>query len=276
MNKLLCAGFARLWKNKIFWAGILLMPAFLVFVMLSDYRLMQSGGPAYTLDLFVPGCMMFFGCFTAVFAALFLGTEYSDGTIRNKLIAGHGRISLYLSTLLLTAAASLLVCAVSVLVTFAVGLPLFGPPTNLSGLLQKLGAGLLLILSYSALFTLPAMLIHNKPILSVTCVIAYFALLFAAIYVTARLEAPEYIENSYTLSVNGAIVPQDPYPNPGYLQGTARTVFEFFRDFLPTGQSLSFSQYDLPSAPRMCLFSLLLTLGVTAVGIPVFCRKDLK
>ena len=50
---------------------------------------------------------MIHGVMLAAFVPLFLGADYSDGTIRNKLIAGHRRSGIYLS--------DLLVCLLSVL-----------------------------------------------------------------------------------------------------------------------------------------------------------------
>ena len=79
MNKLLSAGFSRLWKNKVFWIGILLMSGMLIFVLVSNYRDMmrysEEARVGYIPDTFLPGCFMFIGCFTSGFAALFLGTE---------------------------------------------------------------------------------------------------------------------------------------------------------------------------------------------------------
>ena len=35
------------------------------------------------------GCALFIGIVMAVFCSLFIGTEYSEGTIRNKIIIGQ-------------------------------------------------------------------------------------------------------------------------------------------------------------------------------------------
>lgn len=281
MRKLLSAGFARLWRNKVFWTGHILISGVIILAMLSNYREQQQYYDfTYTSDTFIPGCYMFIGCFTAVFAALFLGTEYSDGTIRNKLIAGHTRASLYLSSLILTLAASLLVSTVSVLLAAAVGIPLFGPPVNIPLLLEKIGVGSLLVLSFAALFTFLAMLIHNKSLLSVTAVLTFFLLLFAALFVAKRLEEPEYITGRYSLSVNGELVQDDPVPNPSYLRGTKRAVYEFLQEFLPTGQSFLLNRGDGSAGPahplRMAVYSLLLALVNTLGGILAFRRKDIN
>ena len=43
------------------------------------------------------GCALFIGIVMAVFCSLFIGTEYSEGTIRNKIIIGQKRGTVYLS-----------------------------------------------------------------------------------------------------------------------------------------------------------------------------------
>ena len=43
------------------------------------------------------GCALFIGIVMAVFCSLFIGTEYSEGTIRNKIIIGQKRGAVYLS-----------------------------------------------------------------------------------------------------------------------------------------------------------------------------------
>lgn len=281
MNKLLSAGFSRLWKNKVFWGGVLLMPCLLVFVLVSNYRDMMhfsvEARAAYILDTFLPGCFMFIGCFTAIFAALFLGTEYSDGTIRNKLVVGHSRVVVYLSSLILCIVSSLLVCVATALVTLIAGIPLFGIPLYPSVMLQKFGIGILMVASFSGIFTFLSMLIHNKPVLSVVCIIGFFTLLFISIYIMQRLEAPEFIESSFMMNVDGEIVQGDPFPNPAYLRGTARAVYEFFADFLPTSQSFRIVQSGaLPHPWQLCFYSVLISVVSTLGGIFLFCKKDLK
>lgn len=277
MRKLLNAGFARLWKSKIFWGGTLLISGTIVAAMLSNYRQQQYYSFSYTSDTFIPGCFMFIGCFLAVFAALFLGTEYSDGTIRNKLIAGHSRDSVYLSSLFLAIAAALLACAISLLVTLAVGIPLFGIPVNPGAALLKIALGTLLVFSYAALFTMLAMLIHNKSLLATTAILFFFLLLFAALSVSMRLDEPEFITGNYSLTIDGQIQPEAPIPNPSYLQGGKRKAYEFLQDFLPTGQSFLMGQVDAPPRPlQMALCSLSLFLMTTLGGLLAFRRKDLK
>ena len=172
---------------------------------------------------------------------------------------------------------SLLVCVATALVTLIAGIPLFGIPLYPSVMLQKFGIGILMVASFSGIFTFLSMLIHNKPVLSVVCIIGFFALLFISIYIMQRLEAPEFIESSFMMNVDGEIVQGDPFPNPAYLRGTARAVYEFFADFLPTSQSFRIVQSGaLPHPWQLCFYSVLISVVSTLGGIFLFCKKDLK
>lgn len=277
MNKLLSAGFSRLWKNIFFWGEILLMSGFIVFILLTNYTDGVKYNICYLTDNFWPGCFMVIGIFTALFAAMFLGTEYSDGTIRNKLIAGHSRSSLYLSSLIVCFVSSLFICLGGLLAAFLLGIPLFGPLTKpLSHTMALLGIGIMTVAAFSALFTMIAMLASNKTVSAVLCILGFFLLLTAAIYVGMRLDEPEICEGFYEMTANGDILPGKPYPNPHYLRGTARAVFVFFQDFLPTGQGFQLAGQNMQPRIILPLYSLLLTITTTLIGIFVFQRKDLK
>ncbi len=49
------------------------------------------------------GCALFIGIVMAVFCSLFIGTEYSEGTIRNKIIIGQKKEALFICQILLHA-----------------------------------------------------------------------------------------------------------------------------------------------------------------------------
>ena len=69
---------------------------------------------------------MLIGVLSAIFCSLFLGVEYGDGTMRNKIIAGHKRTDIYLSNLITNLSASLLMCLSYILSNVVLGIPLLG------------------------------------------------------------------------------------------------------------------------------------------------------
>ncbi len=276
MNKLLSAGFARLWKNTVFWLEIVAMLLFYTLVMTSNYQDVRKYGISYSLDNLFAGSFMIIGFFTATFASMFLGTEYSDGTIRNKLIMGHGRAAIYLSNLAVCFVSTMLVCLSSIVLTCVMGIPMFGPLTKpLVNTLALIGAGIFITAAYSAIFTLIAMLISNKPVAVIACIFTCIAIYFGSMSISMKLEEPE-IYPEYIGIENGELVSGQPYPNPNYLRGTKRAVYEFMYDFLPAGQGFQLARESSTFKIQFPLYSLFITGSATAAGILVFRKKDLK
>lgn len=276
MNKLLSAGFARLWKNTVFWLEIIIMLLFFTLVMTSNYRDVRNYGLSYSLDVFFAGSFMIIGFFTATFASMFLGTEYSDGTIRNKLIMGHGRAAIYLSNLIVCFVSTVLVCLSSIVLTCVMGIPMFGPLTKpLTNTLALIGTGIFITAAYSAIFTLIAMLISNKPVAVIACIFTCLALYFGSMSISMKLEEPE-INPGYTWIENGETITSPPHPNPNYLRSTKRAVYEFLYDFLPAGQGFQLAKENATLKVQFPIYSLVITGAVTAAGILVFRKKDLK
>ena len=116
---------------------------------------------AYTLDRYYYSYSLHIGLFCAVFISLHINTEYRDGTMRNKIITGHGRLEIYLSNLIvsLTAILSmLLVCLAGGLA----GIPFIGPWQSFQKLAVYLLISLLYVAAYTAIFTLVSMLFTHK------------------------------------------------------------------------------------------------------------------
>ena len=100
MIKLLKSNFYRLKKSMSFWVLLIIMGFWGMFIY-NNYNPIDCGNCDYNRIgevLFVfPG---FVFILLPIFTSLFLGTEYSDGGIKNKVIKGHTRTNIYLSNLL--------------------------------------------------------------------------------------------------------------------------------------------------------------------------------
>ena len=279
MTQLLSAGFARLFKNKLFWFGNILFTGFFIFVSLMNYRNMSRYPDLYhyTGSTFMFAPFQIIGIFASCFTGMFLGTEYRDGTLRNKLVIGRSRTQVYLSNLVVSFSASLFTSIVSILITFLSGIALFGEPELTSAkMLMTFGLGILMLVSFSGIFTLISMLVPSKSAGSVINIIFFLALVIAGLNVTNMLQQPEFITPGYTLTLDGVLQPLEAVPNPHYLQGMKRSVFEFFRDLFPTSQG-SLLMAQMTSRPLvMALCSLGITVCTTISGVFHFCRKDLK
>lgn len=279
MTQLLSAGYARLFKNKLFWFGNILFSGFFVFVVTMNYRDMSKYPDLYhfTGSTFMFAPFQIIGIFVSCFTGMFLGTEYRDGTLRNKLVIGRSRSEVYLSNLIVSFSASLFTGIVSILITFSLGVALLGAPELAPArMLMTFGLGILMMASFSGIFTLVSMLIPSKSAGSVVNILLFFALVIAGTYVLNLLQQPEVISPGYTLTVDGVLQPLEPVPNPHYLQGMKRNFFEFFRDLLPTSQGSLLMAQMLERPLVMVLSSLGITACTTISGVFHFRKKDLK
>lgn len=75
-----------------------------------------------------------------------------------------------------------------------------------------------LMLAFTALFTLIAMLCQNKAHTTAGCILLTFALLFAGVYISSTLEEPEYLA-AYSYTENGVTVEEPEQKNPYYISG---------------------------------------------------------
>lgn len=275
MNNLLSAGFARLKKSKIFWILVIFMFAMGLYMPVSRYFDMKKYGYAVSLDNVFFLHVMFMGVITAVFISLFLGTEYSDGAIRNKLVVGHSRIAIYFSSLIVCVAASAFLSLAFMAACACTGLPLLGFfKMDIQMAAALILCDLAISATYSALFTFAAMLVHNKAILSTVTILAAFLLLFAAAYLYSALSQPE-MRTDYVIGESGAVENGGLVPNESYVSGTKRDVYEFLMEFLPSGQDVILCVGDAP-IQRLLAYDCLIILVSSGAGLFGFLKKDIK
>lgn len=279
MTQLLSAGFTRLFKNKIFWSGTAFLSGLLIYVVIQNHIDMVRYPDVYfytgTTFMFAP--FQVIGIFISCFTGLFLGTEYKDGTMRNKLIVGRSRTEVYLSNLTVCFAASLFASIAAVSVTFITSVALIGNPTLTVGQIMEFsGLGALMLAAFAGIFTLISMLVPSRSAGAVINILLFLALMLAGLHVTSRLEEPAMTMPGYTITVGGELQPLETVANPLYLDGFLRKFYELFRDLLPTSQG-TLLMNQRPERPLvMALCSLGLTVCTTVSGIFHFRRKDLK
>ena len=91
MSRLLSADFARLFKNKYFWICSIFMAGFGVFMQVMNYVSCVSNNTVPHPDTIFFSFSLLTGILLSAFISLFIGTDYSDGTMRSKLVIGHTR-----------------------------------------------------------------------------------------------------------------------------------------------------------------------------------------
>lgn len=275
MTKLLSANFLRLKKNKVFWGGLILMAAWGIFVPVKLHMDAIEMNYADRVEDGFFACAMFIGIFIAVFCSLFLGTEYNDGTMRNKIIVGGKRSAIYLANAVVSCAAGLAMCAAYLLPYLCVGMPLMGAfcvPGEM--VMLTMLTVLLLSAALSSVFTCIAMVCQNKAATAVICILLAFGSLMSGMVLNEMLEAPP-THMLYSLDENGEMSSSEE-PNPKYLEGTKREIVQTLYDINPGGQAIQCAGMTAVNPLRLPLYSLAIIVLATGAGCVLFQKRDLK
>lgn len=271
MTNLMSAHLFRLKKSRLFWACLLISAAAGAWQSIQTFL---EHGRTVPLDSIFFVYTMLIGLLMSVFLPLFFGAEYSDGAIRNKLAAGHTRLSVYLTSLAAAVLTAFLFCGVCILFTTAAGTPLLGGPKYPSLLLKTTLLSLFMAAAWCALYTAVILNCSRKSASAVICILLYLLLFTVATWVFAKLDAPEFWDG-YSLTVDGQIT-TEMIPNPAYLTPDQRPLYEFLLDLNPMGQAIQYIDVS-PARPLQLALCSLGTVAVTsAAGLVLFQRKDLK
>ena len=275
MRNLLHANFSRLWRDKVFWGEVVLLFVTGVWCIGMMYRERVQYGWVHPFDEQLFFYTLLVGCFLSVFCSLFFGIEYSDGTLRNKLIVGHTRSAIYCSGLLACVSEALLTAFAFLLPYCVLGAFLIDTQSKPTGqILLHFCISILLLIAFTSLYFMLTMLIEKRSTAAVFCILFFFGMLLVAAVTKSRLDEPEMV-TGYSLTING-FEQTEPEPNPLYLQPFTRAIFQFFFDLLPTGQVLQLTFFSVLHPLRLILCSVGITAASTALGLFCFGKKDLK
>ncbi len=278
MRKLLRAGFVRTRMMKGFWLGMVVLAGYGLFATAMNYR----SAVKYGMDLGVifTDCMfqpiMILGLTAAIYGTMFVGAEYNDGVVRNKLVVGQSRTSIYLSNYINCAAVGVLHIATAYFISWAVGFVLMGKPEiGTRNLLEACAITLLLCLSYAAVYNFCSMMINSRAHAAIVNLLLFIGMLFVASYLFQMLMQPPTYEQ---YSVNEANMATEIVENPRYVSGLKRDIYQFLIDFLPGGQVMQLvaGSGAVQHPSLQCLYSGMIVIVFNLAGIFFFQRKDIK
>ena len=256
MIKLLNAGFTRLRKNKLFWILAIFSIGLALLMIYSRYSDMKNFGDTVEVEQLIFNYSTSIGIVIAIFTSLFLGVEYSDGVIRNKVSIGHKRTNIYLSNLIITSITSLFSYILFMLIIIALGIPLFGKITlSISSFIMLISCILIMIISTSSIFTF----------------IAMFALTNMN-----TLQAPKFIETASITNQETNEFEMKQEPNPKYPSETKKKVCQILLDINPAGQGFQIADGYIANTKVLPLYSLGIIVVFTGAGLVLFKKKELK
>lgn len=286
MSKLISANFTRLFKSGIFRLYMIFsvgMSAFMILMRYFDYQkniayYAQVPAEYHTMDGIIFVGLLYILFAVPVLVGNFVGTEYSDGTIRNKLIVGHKRSDIYLANLIVCTVGVLMGIFLHIIINCTVGTALCGMEVlTVQKILELTLYMIIAFISVTALMVMFTMFVNSKAGASVTVLIVTMVMFIATITIQQRLQAQEYYEgHSYLDDETGEIVEMPEEKNPEYLTGTKRKVYQTIYDVIPVSHMYEAAMSSTENAGKFAGYDGIILVVTTALGIILFRRKDLK
>ncbi len=278
MGELTRCGLFRLKKDRVFWAcfGVMLCAAVAqLSIAARQCRMMAAEGYIVNLESSFFRLLPAIGLFVGIFTGLYLGTDHSEGALRNRLMVGHSREKVYLAELGTAVTAALAMTAAWLMGCGAVALFCreywhMDPGPLALYILAACGSAVAL----ASLLTTVGMLTEKKSTAAVAAILLVLGLLLLSTWLYSRLLEPE-MESGLIITTAG-MEWGDPTPNPLYVSGTLRQVFQLLLNILPTGQAVLLSELAAAHPVWDLAASAAVTVVSTLVGIALFRKKDLK
>lgn len=258
MSRLLRSDFYRMYHNKKIWLCAAAMITIAIFFIVMQYSAMDYT-VAFSRVIFLP--MTFYGIVTPALISVFVGDDFSDGVIRNKIVAGRKRSSIYMSNLLCVWSACVLLYTVTVAVTVGIGINFFENDVVLADFLTCFVLGLFTGVAFGSIFCMLSMLIGEKATSVMVCMGLAFGMLFLCLHTNQIIVQEQY--------KNGV-------QNLHYVSGMRRIVYEILHDFNPYGQAAQLSSMEYLNPLRWVVADVFWVVAAMGLGIVLFRRKDIK
>lgn len=298
MFKLLRADISRMWRSKCLW----ICAALALFLSIGEEALWINGNTALLYEMFCdfPQIVII----TAVLVATFLGTEYSNNTIRNKLIIGATRTQIYFASLFSSVVGALVITVAGssyrIIKYIAKAVKyntqhIGSEPMPTGRFVLGIVTCVAAVIAACAFFTLLGMLITKKSSGIFWTVFIIDLLFGASMFIGTALKEPEMVVSSH-IGDDGYFTEPQWHKNDSHISGVPRVALASLYSVIPFG---AFDQagegFSLLLYPQMYdaynetdnlengdglwlvpLYSLGAAAVTTAIGTAVFRRKEIK
>lgn len=276
MSRLLSADLHRLLKNKSFYlvaAGIFIFQIIVMYFAIRNDKLFSD---AKVIEDYYYQALPYAGLILSAFMAMFVGTEHSDGTIRNKIAVGHRRIDICLADFITcTAAAGVFLIALAL--GGLTGMQYFGLwSAGMKTYFLTLLTAFFTLLPLISLFGIIVHMVQSRSVGAIAAVFLSIAFIYAGSYFYNSLQEPETICEFIRVTDDGNIEYGDEVANQAYIGGTKREVYQVILRLLPTGQQILLADEPLEQPLFMIVCSSIITIIAIIAGLWCFQKKDLK
>lgn len=280
MRRLLMANLKRLMKSKWFWLAMVVMAGYSLCGIISEIECLPNGIGSGAADEFMVNLFEILDYVAAVFISLFIGVEYSNKTIRNKIIAGHSKVMVYFSNFITCSIAVLLMYCMVFIVYIVIGIPVLGPFAYQKRTLVFFLSGILTVVAKVSIMVLISMLITREAICMIVAMLIMYMSTLMVVKIEMRLDEPQ-MEIVHQYDEYGNFIGEEIVENDFYISSKSeRTFLEHIMCFIPNGQYYSYLFTEPSELPKNIEFypfySIVLCTITTGCGIMIFKRKDLK
>lgn len=258
MMKILRTDFMRLRNSVAFRISV-----FIMVFLAAGFMIIQATDMDYIVPLsrviFLP--MSMYGVTMAGFISVFIGTDFSDGFIRNKIIISDSRKYLVISHIIVNSTACIIAYTVTTIFSAGVGHFFFENNVTIEKMILYFLFGLGMSLSVGCIFSVITLLCANKTHAVIICMGLAFGMLFLCMHTNEILVQTEYKEGIL---------------NPHYVGGLKRILYGVVHDLNPCGQAAQLSAWEVWHPVRGLLIDLLMIIVLSVLGCRLFQKKDIK
>ncbi len=251
MKKLWLANMMRLKKSKTLWIFTVMIFVITLWYITKGWSLIgiqQAAGGIHNYVMFIVGMVP---AFLTLFVSTFLGTEYSDKTVRNKLVAGYTRKEVYLAYLFTSYVAMVIFMAAWFAGTIS-GMLLLGKGIDWLWLINTTILALFFSAAFVSFLVLFSVLIQNKAL--------------------AIIIEIEFARISLMIPLIGFTIGST-------LGGIIGKGILYLNQILPMGQWMYATEIlqvpVIPTAIRVCLSAIVMVLLAVA-GVTMFEKKEIS
>lgn len=272
MSRLLHSGFVRAWKDPLVRMGMVTMFLLSVVLIGIAYFTKIKNHEFIYLDEIVYLYLPIIGIMSAIFCSHLSGQEYCDGAIRNKLVAGHSRVAIYLSDFIINIGVVFCLTLVTFLTEAILGgLLLDGIQATFSQVFVAILGSLLAIMALCAIFTLIAMSGQNHRTSDAICLLIVCILVFVSLCLMLVMVELKGYDEERKEEGEVYITEEDAL----YTILKNRELYEFSYDLLPTGQIAQYVSKDVQRPKQLPLYSAGIIVVTTTFGVLLFRRKNI-
>lgn len=278
MTNLLKANFYKMKKNKFIWIASILSVIVAIYYIRDNYNVYHDFLSIVNINSLIFNYLPVYIIVSSILISTLLGFDYSNGSIKNKIIVGHSRLKIYISNLISTYLIILTIYLIYVLIICLSGIFLFKNLTFNFKFLINIIILFLIILSYASISVFIAMTINNDIVSPVLNVLNSFILIIISFILLSVLSEPKYLHSDNGIYINDAGIEVIDTENPMYIKGSKRTIYEIIVNILPTGEAFQKSRnrdIDTNSYSILC-YSLCFIIITNTSGIFLFYNKELN